>query len=78
MSQERRHLRRHLQRCEPERPWCLQQKVTISSVQRQFKIGYSRATRLIELLEAKGIVSGMDSDGGRSVLRPRGPQGEQS
>lgn len=47
-------------------------------MQRQFKIGYSRATRLIELLEAKGIVSGMDSDGGRSVLRPRGPQGEQS
>ncbi|MBY8604193.1 cell division protein FtsK [Burkholderia arboris] len=53
-----------------------QQKVTISSVQRQFKIGYNRAARLIELLEAKGIVSAMDSDGGRTVLRPRGPQGE--
>ncbi|MCA8120476.1 cell division protein FtsK [Burkholderia cepacia] len=53
-----------------------QQKVTISSVQRQFKIGYNRAARLIELLEAKGVVSAMDSDGGRSVLRPRGPQGE--
>ncbi|HEM7888508.1 TPA: cell division protein FtsK [Burkholderia cepacia] len=53
-----------------------QQKVTISSVQRQFKIGYNRAARLIELLEAKGVVSAMDSDGGRSVLRPRGTQGE--
>ncbi|OXJ20294.1 DNA translocase FtsK [Burkholderia sp. AU6039] len=55
-----------------------QQKVTISSVQRQFKIGYNRAARLIELLEAKGIVSAMDSDGGRTVLRPRGRQGEES
>ncbi|WP_343726654.1 DNA translocase FtsK [Burkholderia seminalis] len=53
-----------------------QQKVTISSVQRQFKIGYNRAARLIELLETKGVVSAMDSDGGRTVLRPRGPQGE--
>ncbi|MBU9293066.1 cell division protein FtsK [Burkholderia multivorans] len=53
-----------------------QQKVTISSVQRQFKIGYNRAARLVELLEARGIVSAMDADGGRTVLRPRGPQGE--
>ncbi|MBJ9731094.1 DNA translocase FtsK [Burkholderia cenocepacia] len=53
-----------------------QQKVTISSVQRQFKIGYNRAARLVELLETKGVVSAMDSDGGRTVLRPRGPQGE--
>lgn len=55
-----------------------QQKVTISSVQRQFKIGYNRAARLVELLEAKGIVSAMDSDGGRTVLQPRRPQGEES
>ncbi|MBN3832919.1 DNA translocase FtsK [Burkholderia sp. Ac-20344] len=53
-----------------------QQKVTISSVQRQFKIGYNRAARLVELLEAKGIVSAMDSDGGRTVLRPRGSHGD--
>ncbi|MCW3543071.1 DNA translocase FtsK [Burkholderia cenocepacia] len=53
-----------------------QQKVTISSVQRQFKIGYNRAARLVELLEAKGIVSAMDSDGGRTVLRPRGTEEE--
>ncbi|MDS0850095.1 DNA translocase FtsK [Burkholderia cenocepacia] len=52
------------------------QKVTISSVQRQFKIGYNRAARLIELLEEKGIVSAMDSDGGRTVLRPRGTEEE--
>ncbi|MPV69431.1 DNA translocase FtsK [Burkholderia sp. BE17] len=55
-----------------------QQKVSISSVQRQFKIGYNRAARLVELLDAKGIVSAMDSDGGRTVLRPRGTQGEES
>ncbi|MDF3081080.1 DNA translocase FtsK [Burkholderia sola] len=55
-----------------------QQKVSISSVQRQFKIGYNRAARLVELLEAKGIVSAMESDGGRTVLRPRGTQGEES
>ncbi|KVR93957.1 DNA translocase FtsK [Burkholderia vietnamiensis] len=55
-----------------------QQKVSISSVQRQFKIGYNRAARLVELLEAKGIVSTMESDGGRAVLRPRGTQGEES
>ncbi|WP_322055834.1 DNA translocase FtsK [Burkholderia cenocepacia] len=53
-----------------------QQKVWISSVQRQFKIGYNRAARLVELLEAKGIVSAMDSDGGRTVLRPRGTEEE--
>ncbi|RQU41349.1 cell division protein FtsK [Burkholderia cenocepacia] len=55
-----------------------QQKVTISSVQRQFKIGYNRAARLVELLEAKGIVSAMASDGSRTVLQPRGPQEEES
>ncbi|WP_253567024.1 DNA translocase FtsK [Burkholderia cenocepacia] len=55
-----------------------QQKVTISSVQRQFKIGYNRAARLVELLETKGVVSAMDSEGGRTVLRPRGTEGEKS
>ncbi|WP_332454833.1 DNA translocase FtsK [Burkholderia ubonensis] len=53
-----------------------EQKVSVSSVQRHFKIGYNRAARLIELLEAKGVVSAMDSDGHRTVLTPRGPQGE--
>ena len=53
-----------------------EQKVSISSVQRQFKIGYNRAARLVELLEAKGVVSAMNSVGDRTVLKPRGPQGE--
>ncbi|KVT68884.1 DNA translocase FtsK [Burkholderia ubonensis] len=53
-----------------------EQKVSVSSVQRHFKIGYNRAARMIELLEAKGVVSAMDSDGHRTVLKPRGPQGE--
>ncbi|MDF3115838.1 cell division protein FtsK [Burkholderia semiarida] len=53
-----------------------QQKVSISSVQRHFKIGYNRAARLVELLETKGIVSVQDADGGRTVLKPRRSQGE--
>ncbi|AOK61962.1 cell division protein FtsK [Burkholderia ubonensis] len=53
-----------------------EQKVSISSVQRHFTIGYNRAARLIELLEAKGVVSAVDSDGHRTVQKPRGPQGE--
>ncbi|KVP77493.1 cell division protein FtsK [Burkholderia ubonensis] len=53
-----------------------EQKVSVSSVQRHFKIGYNRAARLIELLEAKGVVSAMDSDGHRTVLKPRDPEGK--
>lgn len=43
--------------------------VSISIVQRHFKIGYNRAAKLIESLEANGVVSAMDADGHRTVLK---------
>ncbi|WP_434778391.1 DNA translocase FtsK [Neisseria sp. Ec49-e6-T10] len=45
-------------------------KASISSVQRQLRIGYNRAARLIEQMEATGIVSPMESNGNRTVLVP--------
>ena len=43
-------------------------KATISSIQRQFKIGYNRATVIVETMAKKGIVS--ETDGTRIVLAP--------
>lgn len=49
-------------------------RASISSVQRQLRIGYNRAARLIEEMERAGLVSAMQSNGNREVLAPNTQQ----
>ncbi|SIN83146.1 DNA translocase FtsK [Sulfurivirga caldicuralii] len=47
------------------------QRVSVSLIQRQFSIGYNRAARIVEAMEQAGVVSPMESNGGRKVLVPK-------
>lgn len=47
------------------------QRVSISSIQRRFRIGYNRAATIVEAMEAAGVVSGMEQGGAREVLAPK-------
>ena len=49
-------------------------KVSISSVQRKFKIGYNRAARMVESMEAAGVITTAGSNGQREVIAPPPPE----
>jgi S-DNA-T family DNA segregation ATPase FtsK/SpoIIIE len=51
-------------------------KASISGVQRRLKIGYNRAARMIETMEAAGIVGPLQSNGMREVLSPAPPKSD--
>ena len=54
---------------EPAIEWVvINQKVSISGIQRNFRIGYNRAGQLVELMENIGLVSPQGFDGNRTVL----------
>lgn len=49
-------------------------RVSVSSVQRKFRIGYNRAARIVEQMEASGVVTSAGNNGQRDVLAPQAPR----
>jgi len=47
-------------------------RASTSSVQRKLRVGYNRAARLIDAMEAAGVISAMNSNGSREILVPTG------
>jgi S-DNA-T family DNA segregation ATPase FtsK/SpoIIIE len=49
-------------------------RASVSGIQRRLKIGYNRAARMVEDMEAAGVVSSLQSNGSREVLAPAPPK----
>ena len=63
----------------PRRAWAVQvvmetRKASISGVQRRLKIGYNRAARMVESMEAAGLVGPLQPNGSREILVPGGDE----